>query len=229
MQQRSQVDRKVGAGSVIVGAAIAALVVGGAAAIAGSGVERAPVASVKSQIKKLAKKVAKANKTATKALDVAEKTSKAQGPQGPQGLQGLQGEPGAPGAPGLLPISRSIDAATVSTVAMAPENLGGPSVTFDAGPNGTVIQLMAAAEVNIGNDANTICFGQITSASLPLAVTAFAGVGTPINTFVQQSTQTAPLRFLPPGTHTLRLDYNRGAGTGTCQYRNRQILIARFE
>ncbi len=228
MQERSQVDRKVGAGSVIVGAAIAALVVGGAAAIAGSGVERAPVASVKTQIKKLSKKVAKATKKANQALEVAERTSKSQGPQGPQGLQGQQGqqgEPGSAGAPGLIPISRGIDAATVSTSSAVVVDLGGPSATVTVGPSGGFVQLMATAEINIGADAGTTCTGVISSASLLVPFFAISQTGT-ANTFVRTASSTPAVRFLPQGAHTFRFDYQRQAGTSACQFRDRQLFVA---
>lgn len=91
MDRNGHVDRKVGAGTVIAAAAIAALVASGAVALAGSGGDAAPRAGVQSELKSLSQKVKKATKRANEALKIAEETSKAAGPQGPAGQPGENG------------------------------------------------------------------------------------------------------------------------------------------
>ena len=152
----------------------------------------------------------------------------AEGPQGLQGAAGPPGEAGPPGAPGLLPIARGFDATTVSTTNATPTNLGGPSVTVTVGDNGGFVLAAATGEISTGDGA-TSCNASVISPSFPGSAAFFAEANTGPG-FLQAQTMGGPnARFLPPGTHTIRIDYNRSAGPGTCSYKNRRLVVALIE
>jgi hypothetical protein len=224
MRNRFRVDRAVGGWSVVVAALLAALVVAGAAAVAGS---RDPSTSVQSQITKLKKRVAKATRTANTALEVAQDASKATGPQGIQGEPGQPGAPGAdgaPGAPGLVPIARGFDSSQDLTSSTTPADLGGPSVQFTLGPDGGFVQMLAVAEVSTENGATT-CLAPFELDGVNDIGISVANTGAAF----QQGDATTDLQYLSPGTHTARLEYHRQTGTGTCSYRNRRLNVVLFE
>lgn len=146
------------------------------------------------------------------------------GAQGPQGVQGTQGATGAQGIQGL-PGPGVTKFATVATTQAL--NVNGPADLATVGPTLDLTvpadgYAMLTGQIEVSSPVGTDCSAVITSPSLANNVGAgfFTGDGAFHLTGSGQIVAT-----LPPGNHTVKLQYARNNGAGACTYRNRKLWV----
>jgi hypothetical protein len=146
----------------------------------------------------------------------------AKGATGPQGVQGVQGTQGATGPQGVqgVPGPGVTKFAAVATseagggASAADLATVGPSVTVTVPDNGYVY---VAATWEGQGGAGNVCSAVITSPSLTNGIGAGAVTGDGAFHFTGNGGPAA----LPAGTHILKLQYLKSAGT--CTFRNRKL------
>jgi hypothetical protein len=144
------------------------------------------------------------------------------GAQGPQGIQGVQGEQGVQGVQGV-PGPGVTKFATVATTQAL--NVNGPADLATVGPTLDVTvpadgYVMLVGSIEVSAPAGTDCSAVITSPSLLNSV----GAGFVNGDGAFHLTGSGQIvAVLPPGTHTVKLQYARNNGAGACTYRNRKL------
>src|SRR4051794_13406189 len=136
-----------------------------------------------------------------------------QGVQGTQGATGQQGVQGLPG-PGVTKFAQVATSEAGGGASAADLATVGPSLTVTVPDNGYVN--VAATWEGQGAAAN-VCSAVITSPSLTNGIGAGAVTGDGAFHFTGNGGPAA----LPAGTHTLKLQYLKSAGS--CTFRNRKL------
>lgn len=167
------------------------------------------------------KQLDKAGEKGPKGDDGAKGATGAQGVQGVQGVQGATGPQGVQGVPGPGVTTFAQVTTSQSHTSNVPTDLGtvGPTLDVTVPANGYV---MITGSMEVSSPAGTDCSALITSPSLANSVGAGFSSG---DGAFHLAGSGQIVSVLPPGTHTLKMQYQRNNGAGACTYRNRKLWV----